>query len=234
MKRLLIALLPALLMALMLVAVEKMPRQVDMLESALSPELPLGYKLEGWYGQRTQESAMERAILAHDTRFSKGLYIKLHDELGATRNPIITVSLVFSGHDMNHSIHRPERCLPSQGHLSLTGRAEDIQLKNGKTLTFTRLDSVTPDTPEARQYTHHIHYYVFVGHHSIISSHLPRVAQDIYDRCLSGQVQRWAYFQVGVQWGGETGHSEEQADAQLRELISRLLPRLIDWKALED
>ena len=234
MKRLVIALLPALLMALMFAAIEMMPHEVKMLESALSPELPLGYRLEGWYGLRTQESAEERRILAQDTRFSKGIYIKLREDICTPRTPPVNVSLVFSGHDMNHSIHRPERCLPTQGHLSLTGRREELRLANGRELAFTRLASVTADTPEAQEYTHHIHYYVFVGNHSILSSHIARALQDICDRTTTGRVQRWAYFQVGTQWGGRTGCSEARAEAQLREFIAELLPCLINWEALGD
>ncbi len=232
MKKLFRALLPPLLMGLLFAASALMPTKTEMLESALSPELPLEYALPGWYGQRTQESAQERAILAADTRFSKGIYIKRRDDPSAPRNPALTVSLIFSGADMNHSIHRPERCLPAQGHLSLNARTESIALADGRELEFTRLASLTQVEGKPLEYTHHIHYYVFVGHSSILSSHLPRVFRDIYDRCVSGQVQRWAYCQVGVQWGGETGFSEEEADAQLRELIAQLLPQLIDWETV--
>ncbi len=232
MKHLLTTLLPAALLGLMFWGIDVMPRSVEMLESALSPELPLEYDLTGWYGQATQESAEERRVLAHDTRFSKGIYIKLRDDANTPRNPTITVSLIFSGNDMNHSIHRPERCLPSQGHLSLNSRAETLQLADGRELVFTRLSSLVPDPANPREYIHFIHYYVFVGHSTILSSHILRTLRDISDRTLTGQVQRWAYFQAGSQWGGSTGHTEEQADTQLRQLIKQLFPQLIDWPSL--
>ncbi len=234
MMRFLAALIPAALMALMFLGVEHMPRKVELLESALSAELPLDYTLPGWYGVRRQESAEERQILAHDTRFSKGAYMKLREHAFAPMNPPLTVSLIFSGNDMNHSIHRPERCLPAQGHLSLSGRIETLRLDNGRELRFTRLTSLVPDAANPRGYIHFIHYYAFVGHNTILASHLPRTFRDIADRIMSGQVQRWAYFQAGVQWGGSTGFSEELAEQQLREFISQLLPRLIDWETLGD
>ncbi len=232
MKRLIIALIPTLLMSLVLWGSLSMPKEVDFLESALSPDLPLDYTLEGWYGQRTQESAIERQILAKDTRFSKGIYTKLRDDPDAPRNPSINVSLIFSGNDMNHSIHRPEGCLPAQGHLSLTARTETLRLADGQELTFTRLASVMPDEENERDFVHYIHYYVFVGHNTLLHNHLARVFRDICDRATSGRVQRWAYFQAGVKWGGSTGHSEELADSQLREFISQVIPQLIDWKAV--
>ncbi len=232
MKRLLLAFLPALLMGLTLWGSASMPRQLEFLESALSPDLPLNYELEGWYGVRQQESAEERATLAQDTRFSKGAYVKLRDDANSPRNPGLSVSLIYSGNDMNHSIHRPEGCLPAQGHLSLTSSKTTLRLANGQELAFTRLNSVTPCPDNPREFLHHIHYYVFVGHDTIVSTHIARVIRDICDRATSGSVQRWAYFQAGTQWGGNTAFSEEEAEAHLRELITQLLPRLIDWKAV--
>ncbi|MBQ1961160.1 MAG: hypothetical protein II349_06530, partial [Akkermansia sp.] len=77
-------------------------------------------------------------------------------------------------------------------------------------------------------------YYVFVGHNSILSTHLGRTLRDMSDRVLHGYVQRWAYYQIGTYWGGETGISEEVADAQLRSLISQLTPQLINWDAMKN
>ena len=42
--------------------------------------------------------------------------------------PPVEISIVYSGADMNSSIHRPERCLPSQGHLNLRGSTSEITL----------------------------------------------------------------------------------------------------------
>ncbi len=232
MKRLIFALIPALLMGLVLWGSLSMPKEVTLMESALSPELPVDYELKGWYGQRVQESAVERQVLAADTRFSKGTYVKMRDDADAPRNPDIHLSLIFSGNDMNHSIHRPEGCLPAQGHLSLTARTETIRLADGRELTFTRLASVVPDEENEREYIHHIHYYVFVGSNTILHNHLARVFRDICDRATSGRVQRWAYFQAGVSWGGSTAHTEEVAEAQLREFIAQIFPQLVDWNAV--
>ncbi len=232
MKRFLFALLPAALMGLTLWGSASMPEHFEFRESALSPDIPLEYELEGWYGQRTQESAAERRILAKDTQFSKGIYIKRRDDPDAPRNPSISLSLIYSGNDLNQSIHRPESCLPAQGHLSLIARTETLKLDNGQELTFTRLASVLPDEENPGNFIHYIHYYVFVGHHTILHNHLARVGVDILERTTSGRVQRWAYFQAGVQWGGSSGYSEELSDAQLQAFIRQILPGLIDWKAV--
>ncbi len=232
MKRLLLSLLPALFMGLVLWGSYALPRQQEFLESALSPELPLGHDLPGWYGQRTQESAAERQVLAPDTRFSKGMYVKRRASADAPLNPYMSLSLIFSGNDMNHSIHRPEGCLPAQGHLSLTSRSETLRLEDGREITFTRLASLMRDEESEGGFLHYIHYYVFVGHSTILHNHLARVFTDICDRATSGRVQRWAYFQAGTQWGGRSGFSEQEADSQLREFISLIFPNLIDWQSL--
>ncbi len=229
-KSWLMALVPALLMAAALVLIKEMPTHTTMLDSAISPDLPLGYDLEGWYGVRTQESAEERLKLAADTIFSKGVYVKRRDDPDAPRLPDVSVSIVYSGQDMNTSIHRPEVCLPAQGHVSLDGETDTIALSDGREIPVTRLASMLPDREDSRKYVHYIHYYVFVGHDCVKGSHLARTFTDIVDRALLGQVQRWAYFQVGSCWGGDSGVTEEQCDAMIRQLISELLPRLIDWK----
>lgn len=226
------ALLPPLLLGLILSLLLLLPSRPELMEAAVSPNLPTSYSLDGWYGEKQQESERERISLPADTRFSKAAYIKLRHSLADPPGPWISASIVFSGSDMNASIHRPERCLPAQGHLDLMGSDTSLQLENGKTLTFRRLSSHTPtDTPgKDRQY---IHYYVFVGRHSIHHSHYGRTFQDIYDRITRGQAQRWAYIQVGAYWGGDSGIPEERAEQQLRELISRLLPLQINWQSIE-
>lgn len=217
--------------------------------SAISPDLPLGCELDGWYGQRTQASERERAILYDDTKFSKGVYRRrgfdveplspLSDEGGASDDvcvygPLVAVSIVYSGTDMNGSIHRPELCLPSQGHQRLEYSECDIKLATGRIVSLSKLSSVTVDNQKKVSVTNHIHYYVFIGHRHITHSHVTRMVYDIWNRIINGRVQSWAYLQLGSCWGGDTGISEKEADEAVLELMSRLLERQVDWAAIEN
>lgn len=233
-RHLLHALLPPILLALTFSLLWFIPSHPELQEAAISPDLPLDYDLEGWYGEKVQESEAEREALAADTRFSKAVYYKLRANIEEPRGPKIMTSIVYSGSDMNSSIHRPERCLPTQGHLDMMGTDAPIMLDNGRKITFRRLTSRTLINNRPGRNLQHINYYVFVGHDSLQHSHYSRTFKDMYDRVIKGRTQRWAYFQVGVYWGGDTGISEKLADNQAQELIRQLLPRLADWNALKN
>ncbi len=232
MKSLFKAFLPPVVTILILSCVWILPRQNELLESRLLPDMPLGYSLPGWKGVKTQESEQERQILAADTRFSKARYTRLSRVPWEKQSPAVEVSIVYSGQDMNNSIHRPERCLPAQGHLDVRGRESEITLADGRVVKLTRLSSRVPMPEQKGARLHFIHYYLFVGNKSIHHTHMARNLRDIMDRIAIGQVQQWAYFQAGTCWAPELGISEEEADHRLRLLISELLPRQIDWKAL--
>lgn len=228
------ALLPPMVLGVVMGIILLLPRQNNLLDSSIRPDMPLEYELPGWYSVKMQESDIERSTLAADTRFSKACYVKRRESLQEPQGAPIVASIVYSGSDMNSSIHRPERCLPSQGHIDLRGSSSDIKLADGHVLTFTRLTSRTLSPEHPGESLQHINYYIFVGHDSIQSNHFARTLRDMYDRVVKGYVQRWAYFQIGTYWGGPSGISEEQAEAQLRELISSLTPGLMEWKQLEN
>lgn len=230
------ALLPAAVLAAMLGIILSLPQKDVLVEASISPDMPTGTALTGWYGQKTQETEAERQILAADTKFSKVNYRAASlDDFGFSdsKAPVIDASIVFSGQDMNASIHRPELCLPAQGFRNLTGRPATVELANGKTLAFTRLSSERPRSERRGDSVHFIHYYVFVGKGHIKSTHMQRVMQDMYDRLFTGTVERWAYFQIGTYWGDDIGISEADADRNLQRLISALLPRIILWEDME-
>ena len=234
MKIRLIHILPPLVACLLLSLIPLMPEEVTLLPSAANPDLPLNYDLSGWHGTKTQESEKERILLSADTKFSKAIYRYVNPISYTHEEPAINVSFVYSGSDLNESIHRPERCLPAQGHLDLSGRDEKLTLSDGQELTFRRLSSRTLIDNKAGQHIYHIHYYVFVGSDIICSSHLVRTAKDIWDRITTGRVQRWAYIQIGTQWGKELGITEQQAENHLRSLIRDLVPGQIDWNAIKN
>jgi hypothetical protein len=114
----------------------------------------------------------------------------------------------------------------------LVGEDRTLNLKNGQSIIFRRLNSYTlPGTKRSKR-TEHIHYYVFVGHDSIQHTHLGRTFRDMWDRVVQGRVQRWAYFQAGTCWAPALGITEEEADQKIRNLISELLPGQVDWQKL--
>ena len=230
MKELLRALLPPALLAAILCCVFVLPREEGLVESSISPDLPVDCSLPGWWGTKTQESESERRILAADTRFSKATYARIKRVPWEKTLPSVEISIVYSGRDMNASIHRPERCLPSQGHLNLNSTSNEITLKGGRKLNVTRLTSQLQVPGEKKRTLNFVHYYIFIGHNAIHHTHLGRTAQDMYDRVAKGYVQRWAYFQAGSYWSPELDISEEEADKQIRSLISDLLPGQIQWE----
>ncbi len=234
MKFRLIRILPPLVTCLLLSLIPLMPDEVTLLPSAANPDLPINYDLSGWYGIKTQESEKERAILSADTKFSKAIYKHVNPISYMQDGPAVNVSFVYSGSDLNESIHRPERCLPAQGHLDLTGKDAKLKIGDGQELTFRRLSSRTLIDNKAGNHIYHIHYYVFVGSDIICSSHLVRTVKDIWDRISTGRVQRWAYIQIGTQWGEQVGISEQQAENHLQALIRDLIPGQIDWNAIKN
>ncbi len=232
MKKLLQSILPPIALSLILSIIYLLPQDTRLKESAIRPDLPVDYSVNSWYGQRIQESEQERSSLAADTRFSKARYSLANGE----PVPPVEVSIVYSGSDMNSSIHRPERCLPSQGHNDLRSKEITVQLDGGRTLKFTRLTSKSyPDPLKDQPIKHinHINYYIFIGHESVQSSHLGRTFRDMYDRVFKGYVQRWAYLQVGSYWGEPVGIDEQGADAHIQDIIRKVIPSVLNWEDIE-
>ena len=233
MKQLTRAWLPPALLALLLSSVFILPRQEQLMESSISPDLPVSFDLPGWQGTKIQESEVERTSLAADTRFSKAQYTRLRRVFWEKETPPVEVSIVYSGSDMNSSIHRPERCLPSQGHVNLLTSASELRLEDGRTITLTRLTSRVPLPNRDDGLTlNFISYYVFIGHGTMHHTHIGRTLQDMYDRVTRGYVQRWAYFQANSYWAPELNLTEEETDKRVRALISELLPKQVNWSEM--
>lgn len=231
-RLLLKALLPPMLLALLLGSVFILPRHEELVESSISPDLPIDFNLPGWQGKKVQESEVERSSLAADTRFSKAQYTQPRRVFWEQEKPPVEVSIVYSGSDMNSSIHRPERCLPSQGHINLKTRADEITLADGRRIAVTRLTSQVPVPGEKKIVLNFVNYYVFIGHGTMRHTHIGRTLQDMYDRVAKGYVQRWAYFQASSYWAPELNLSEEETDKRVRSLISELLPGQINWEEM--
>jgi len=233
-KSLTTAFLPPLILVLVLSLIYLLPKHTELESSAISPNLPLDFDQPGWYGLKQQESEAERTRLAGDTVFSKAVYSQLRQSIFDKKLPPVHVSIVYSGSDMNASIHRPERCLPTQGHVNLQASSTFVRLNNGRNIPFTRLASRVPLKEARGKYLEHLNYYVFIGRDRICAKHLERTLYDIWDRTVMGVSQRWAYYQIGTYWGEYVGITEEEAEAQVRQLISDLTPGLVDWGAIGD
>lgn len=231
-----ILLLPFLL-ACLLAGIYCMPRHGDPADCSISMELPTGHQLSGWYGTRKQESQEERDILAVDTEFSKADYVQqfpisIYSPVHAPAR--CHVSIVKSGHDLNNSIHRPERCLPAQGHFNLTSQKISIPVEGHGILTMTQLKSqqnVAPNN-EKPVILDSMHYYIFIGHKHLTADHIQRTMLDMKDRVLYGRDQRWSYFQISTSYGPLINLPEEEARKNTEKLISQLLAQLIQWEEI--
>ena len=230
--------LPLFLGLLALVYVLPKSSQVD--DTSLNMELPVREELTGWWGEKRMESPEERSVLSPDTEFSKADYFKVEGLIMKKLSPLpVHVSLVRSGNDMNASIHRPERCLPSQGHYDMQGGDEtwEVALPNGekKEVSLRRLTTkqVLKTQEGEEKVISSLHYYTFVGNRDITSGHYERVFCDIRDRVLFGREQRWAYVQVSTLFGEGTPYSEEEARALIFEVLHTILKKNVYWDQLE-
>ena len=191
---------------------------------------PVGIKLAlpeyvgHWYGTDEQVTELERQALAGDTEFARKQYTNGVGD-------IIFASIVLSGHDLDNSIHRPERCLPAQGLTITDSKMLQIALPAGGNLEVTRLHNVRQaQTMDGKTIpVYNLHYYWFVGYHHLTASHLERTFLDIQDRILKGYNQRWAYITIASNiTKGLTpfGRSESETDAILQDFIRSLFPQI--------
>lgn len=217
-------------------------------------------EFQEWKGIPMPVSPEERRLLADDTQFEKKNYFCL--DVSGERSQVlpfhsVQVSIVLSGHDLNDSIHRPERCLPSQGYKGLEVTRRVLRTAYGD-IPISRircyhelLDSETgkfrvgPDGKPVR--VEQIFYYWFVGNHDLTSSHYERTFLDMKDRLVGGFDQHWAYILLGstiseplVANGllpGDPvyplGRSEAQTDALLEQITQAIAKDVILWSQLE-
>jgi EpsI family protein len=191
---------------------------------------PVGIKLflpdfvGKWYGVDQQITDLERQVLAGDTEFARKQYT---DGAGNA----VFASIVLSGHDLDNSIHRPERCLPAQGWTIADSKMLRLSLPSGDKLQVTRLHNVRQFQAQDGKMIpiYNLNYYWFVGYNHLTASHLERTFLDIQDRILKGYNQRWAYVTVASEiTEGRTrfGQSENQTDAIIQDFIKRLFPQI--------
>lgn len=227
-------LLPLLVLAALL-PVTFAPPQGEIKPSALSTTLPT--KIGAWSGVSFRESQEERDTLARDTLFRKMYYIRKDSDHSALFNRV-TCSVVFSGHDVNNSLHQPERCLPAQGHIDL--QSSNITLTSEllpQAIPIKRLTSnilIHPNDPERASKIESLTYYFFVGHTALTNSHQKRTSLDIKDRVLKHYDQRWAFVMLTLPYGRQIHPSlaildKEKAERILNELAIVFAAETVDW-----
>jgi hypothetical protein len=154
----------------------------------------------------------------------------------------VDLAIVLSGSDINNSIHRPERCMPSQGHNITTTSDRILKLPNGRQFPVKRLVSIQSvrdaSHKEREEYVKYdcLTYYFFVGHDQVTNDHLERTFIDMKDRLLRGMDQRWAYTSVSM-WYGKVPWIDktvtmEEADTKLEKFLVDFAERQIDWKQI--
>lgn len=231
--------LPAIL-AVGLGSVYFLPSEGKIGESAIKMELP---REDGeWMFRKTLPSKDELQALAEDTEFSKAICYRArpgeYTKEGYANADVIDLSVVLSGYDINNSIHRPERCMPAQGHTILSGSDLDIPLSNDRHLTVRRLLSTRKVTigDQSKDF-HCITYYFFVGHDRLAHSHLERTFLDMKDRLIRGMDQRWAYASFSINfgrmpWYEDVEITEKEADQKVTAFVKAFADRQIDWSKI--
>lgn len=182
-----------------------------------------------WYGTDAVVSERERNVLGAETRFARKQYTN-------SSGDSIHVSIVLAGEDMSTSIHRPERCLPSQGY-TIMNKRRGKALLGDHALSFMRLHNIRPlfDAsgrpylrPDGRQINEYsLIYYWFVGSTETTADHTDRYLIDARDRLLKGCNQPWAYVTVMSRITSnldKRGRDEAQTDAMLADFVQKLAP----------
>ena len=212
----------AVLLAVLLTmsAVFFLPKQIQ--EQPVGVKLELPETLGEWHGAEAKIGTRELEILGKETEFARKTYVNSHgDEL--------FVTIVLSGHDMDVSIHRPERCLPAQGWSLDAGSVIKIAVPARGALDATRLKAIQMvKTNDGKPFPYStLNYYWFTGYTDSTGSHLTRTLTDITDRLLHGYNQRWAYFTVAATITKDmqrNGRTEAETDAFIQDFIQRLVP----------
>lgn len=217
-----------------------LPTAGEVAESAVSMELPS--MLGDWQFKNIPPSEAEISTLAPDTEFSKAACYRAREfeyfPDGSPVPDVLNLSIVLSGKDLNNSIHRPERCMPAQGHTILSSTDKTLEAEDGRKITVKRLESKQHiPAGEGREQALELNcltYYFFVGHDRVTNDHLGRTLLDIKDRLLYGRDQRWAYVSASmwygdIPWIKDAPVSKEDAEAKLAGFVSELAARQISW-----
>ncbi|MFR4417474.1 MAG: exosortase-associated EpsI family protein [Akkermansia sp.] len=139
------------------------------------------------------------------------------------------VSIVKSGHDLNNSIHRPER-RPAQGHFNLTGTKVEV-FRRPRNYQDDGAEIPANITPTSRTIIlDSMHYYVSIGHRHMTEDHLARTLTDMKDRVRMRE-SALMLSQISTAYGtdqGAGGGSRKQTSAS-----SASFSQLVKWDELD-
>jgi hypothetical protein len=224
-------------------AIHFLPSAGSVAQSAVNMTLP-SFSDE-WELKHTPPAEKELQALAKDTEFSKATCLMPrsgeYDAEGYRAMDRIDLSVVLSGSDINNSIHRPERCMPAQGHTILSTNNRALQLDNGRTMSTKRLISVQrlPLNAEQTEFMELkcVTYYFFVGHDHISSDHIERTLLDMKDRIVKGMDQRWAYVSCTTWFGKlpwlKNEITEAEADEKIASFLKDFAEKQINWQQVK-
>lgn len=225
-------------------AIYVLPQAGEMAESAAKMDLPS--QSGGWHFEAKVATLAEIETLGKETRFSKAVcYRPRPGEYGSDGRSIpdvMDVSIVLSGSDLNTSIHRPERCMPAQGHRILESKSIPFTVEGERSFSAKRLLSVKTisgrETDQAPLELNCVTYYFFVGRNQITDNHVDRTLIDMKDRLLHGLDQRWAYVSATMiygklPWLEGREFTLEEADKKLTAFLSEFASGQIHWERIE-
>ncbi len=220
--------------------VHLLPQAGAVAGSAVKMDLP--GTVGGWVFTPLAASPEELGTLSADTEFAKAMCLRPRpDEVALDGRLIpdrIDLSVVLSGHDLNNSIHRPERCMPAQGHVITSSSSLTLAMANGRSFNAKRLHSLQTlkaSANDSRAFQC-VTYYFFVGHDRITNDHLQRTWIDMQDRLVRGMDQRWAYVSASIWFGKlpwlDKEVTEAEADENLCNFVRDFAQNQIDWNQI--
>ena len=171
-------------------------------------------------GELDEITLGEKRILPADTVIEKKEYVSV------AGSPV-AVSIILSGKEQK-SIHRPQQCLPAQGHVIEGSQVISVPLKGRPALDVMLLDLRKAGTTlDGRRYRYLSSYaYWFVGTDRETPYHLQRLFWMSSDRVFRNINHRWAYIAIATQ---RRENSEEHID-RIRDFIAELYPLIIPTK----
>ncbi|MFC1497328.1 exosortase-associated EpsI family protein [Verrucomicrobiota bacterium] len=152
-------------------------------------------------GDLSEASIGEKKLLPPDTIMVKKEYINDAEER-------MSVSIVLSGRKQK-SIHRPQQCMPSQGHVIENSRVISVPIEGrAEPLNVMLLElRKSGETLDGRKYQYYSSFaYWFVGFNRETPYHLQRLFWMSSDRVFRNINHQWAYISVAAQ---KSSHGDE-------------------------
>lgn len=157
----------------------------------------------------------EWRALPRDTVIFKKQYFHNDDE-----DLSVYAGVVLSGSDRS-SIHRPELCMPSQGHSIESRELIEIPLEGRDPLQVMILN-LSRRLPNGVMF-HSYYAYWFVGHNVETPHHMERMLLMATDRIFRNVSHRWAYISLS---GPKAGIDSREHHDTLREVVPLLYPQI--------